>query len=124
MKHSFYKTIKGRFLLIVCSLIIVLSIGIITFTYVTFYNRLENNVIHSTDSSLSLLANDINKKLSDIYSYAQWCQNNNTDIINYIKTSPSSVIWKDYDSGKRANGRRISSESCTYLYAASDYCKF
>ena len=29
MKHSFYKTIKGRFLLIVCSLIIVLSIGII-----------------------------------------------------------------------------------------------
>lgn len=93
MKHSFYKTIKGRFLLIVCSLIIVLSIGIITFTYVTFYNRLENNVIHSTDSSLSLLANDINKKLSDIYSYAQWCQNNNTDIINYIKTSPSSPSY-------------------------------
>lgn len=93
MKYSFYKTIKGRFLLIVCSLVIILSIGIVTFTHITFYNRLQNNIIHSTDSSLSLLANDLNKKLSDIYSYVQWCQNNNTDIINYVKTNPSAPSY-------------------------------
>lgn len=95
MKHPLCKTIKGKLLLIVCSLVLILGIGTVTFSYVNFYEKLENNLIHSTESNLTFLADNINQELENIYDYAKWCQQN-TDIINYVKLSPSAQSYARY----------------------------
>ncbi len=81
--------------MIVCSLVLILGIGTVTFSYVNFYEKLENNLIHSTESNLTFLADNINQELENIYDYAKWCQQN-TDIINYVKLSPSAQSYARY----------------------------
>lgn len=89
MKYSFYKTIKGRFLIIVLALIIVLSVGISSYSYITFTQNLQNNILHSTETNLQFLADKINGNLGNIYDFGRWCQTND-DISDFILTAPRS----------------------------------
>ena len=83
--------------MIVCSLVLILGIGTVTLSYVNFYEKLENNLIHSTESNLTFLADNINQELEMVpaeYGHYQLCQ----------ALSLCAVLCAVYDSGKGTPG--------------------
>lgn len=47
MKHAFYKTLKGRFLLITVVLMLTVGTGAATMAYVLFSQNLRDNQLHA-----------------------------------------------------------------------------
>ena len=101
MKHPLYKTIKGKFLIIVTTLILILSVGIIWFCYSFFYRSLQNSAIHSIESNLQFMADKINSQLSDIYAFTKFCQNN-SDIVKFVTTGRESDNYASVTSKAKA----------------------
>jgi len=89
MKHPFHKTMKGKFIIIISLLILILSIGITTLCYFMFYKNLESNMIHTTETNLSFLSESINYDLDQISSFILGCQTN-TEVVRFLMTDRSS----------------------------------
>lgn len=99
IKH-FFSSIQKRILIITLSCIVCMCVLIGLVSYYIFHSYLQNNLIHSTESSLTLLADSINKSINDIYRMARYCQTN-SDIATYIENNPnpgSVLSVSTYDS--------------------------
>ena len=59
MKHAFYKTLKGRFLLITVVLMLTVGTGAATMAYVLFSQNLRDNQLHAAETNLQFLKNII-----------------------------------------------------------------
>ena len=87
IKHLF-SSIQKRILIITLGCIVCMCILISLVSYYIFQGYLQNNLIHSTESSLTLLADSINKNINDIYCMARYCQTN-SNIATYIENNPN-----------------------------------
>ncbi len=87
IKHLF-SSIQKRILVITLGCIVCMCILISLVSYYIFQSYLQNNLIHSTESSLTLLADSINKSINDIYRMARYCQTN-SNIATYIENNPN-----------------------------------
>ena len=87
IKHLF-SSIQKRILIITLGCIVCMCILISLVSYYIFQSYLQNNLIHSTESSLTLLADSINKNINDIYRMARYCQTN-SNIATYIENNPN-----------------------------------
>ena len=87
IKHLF-SSIQKRILAITLGCIACMCILISLVSYYVFQSYLQNSLIHSTESSLTLLADSINKNINDIYRMARYCQTN-SDIATYIENNPN-----------------------------------
>lgn len=85
MKHPFYKSIKGRFLLITLVLILMAGISTSAFSYQMFTRNMTNNLIHSTETSLQIFVSQINNTLNEICTLTDWCRNN-SQILSFAMT--------------------------------------
>lgn len=85
MKLRFFQSLKGKFLLI--TLIMSLLVAIITFSlsYMMSVENLQNNQLHSAETNLQFLKNEIDDSLTDVDTLVQWCCTNSY-IVDYIKT--------------------------------------
>jgi len=85
---NLFSSIQKRILIITLGCIVCMCILISLVSYYIFQSYLQNNLIHSTESSLTLLADSINKSINDIYRMARYCQTN-SDIATYIENNPN-----------------------------------
>lgn len=86
MNHPIYKSIKGRFLIITLILVMIVGISASTFSYYLFSHDLRDNLIHSAETSLQFLTDDIDNSLDDIIFLTDWCQVSG-DISSFVMTS-------------------------------------
>lgn len=89
MKRPFFKTIRGSLFLVILVLVLILGIGISSVSYLLFYRDLQKTMVQSTETSLELLAENINSHLDDFTSLLRWCQTNE-QISQYFLTSKES----------------------------------
>lgn len=106
MKYSYIKTIKGRFLLIVIILTLVIGTSVTTLSYTMFYQNLRKNIIHSTETSLQFLSSDIADSLDDIFTLCHFFHTNQ-EILNFVMTGPES---EKYNSKTRIAKDRMEDE--------------
>lgn len=118
MKHPFYKTIRGRFLIIVFAVILILSIGTSIISYISFNQNLRNSIIHSTETNLQFLSDKIDGHMDSIFTFTKWCQttsdiqkfliNGKTDAVtgqkNPLYNELTSKAKTRLDEEKRYNG--------------------
>lgn len=100
--NRFRKTLRGKFIGITVILMLVLGMGTATFSYVMLSENLEANLIHTAETNLQFLSNEISMNLSEIKDLSMWSRTNQ-DILNYIMTSPeepdyATLTNKAYDS--------------------------
>lgn len=100
--YRFRKTLRGKFIGITVILMLVLGIGTATFSYVMLSENLEANLIHTAETNIQFLGNEISMNLSEIKDLSMWSRTNQ-DILNYIMTSPeepdyATLTNKAYDS--------------------------
>lgn len=86
-RHS--NKIQKRILFTTLSCILAMCLIISFASYYIFQNYLQQSMIHSTESSLQLLADTINSSLDDVYRMVRFCQTNG-DIATYIEKSSYS----------------------------------
>lgn len=89
MKRPFFKTIRGSLFLVILTLVLILGIGISSVSYLLFYRDLQKTVIQSTETSLELLAENINNHLDDFSDLLRWCGTND-QISQFFLTSRES----------------------------------
>lgn len=76
MNRPFYKTIRGRLVVTVLVLILFTVFAISSVSYLLLYRNLRQAAIHSAETNLHLLAENINLYLADITDFIQRCQAN------------------------------------------------
>lgn len=92
VKHTFYKTIKGRFLLISAAIMLVVGIGTSTMAYIMFSRNLRDSQIHSAETSLQILKNNIDTDIMDIITLSRLSRTN-SNILDFINTGRDSASY-------------------------------
>lgn len=113
MKPLFAKTIKGKIILSTMLFSFLLSVLIAFSSYGVYHNYLRNNLIHSSELSLQVIADSISNELKNVYSLADWCQMNDTvgEFALYgSKTPKQKITVYDY-----LNERYNSNNSSGYI---------
>lgn len=72
MKYVFYKTIKGRFLIITAIIMLIFGLGTSTLGYIMFSQNLRDNQIHSAETNLQFMGSTIDTCMKDILSLSKW----------------------------------------------------
>lgn len=94
MKYPFYRSIKGKFLIIIVILVLVLGVGTTTFSYISYSNKLRDNSLHAIESNLQFLSDRLNEELKNIQNHLKWCQTN-AEMVRFVMTPYNS---EDYAS--------------------------
>lgn len=92
MKHTFYKTIKGRFLLISAAIMLAVGIGTSTMAYIMFSQNLRDSQIHSAEISLQILKNNIDTDIMDIITLSR-VSRTNSNILDFINTERDNASY-------------------------------
>lgn len=90
MKRPFIKTIRGRVILVVSILILMIGIGISSASYLFFQRNLKKTIVQSTETNLELLAENINGPLDTIRNFLSWCQAN--DQLSKFLLTPKGTV--------------------------------
>lgn len=90
MNYPIYKTIKGRFLITVSALMLVIGTGVVFFSFTMNNRNLRSNEIQSNVTNIRLLSDTMNQRLSNIVSFSQWAQRTH-DIADYLIHPDSNV---------------------------------
>lgn len=116
MTHAFYKTIKGRFLIITATIMLIIGIGTSTFALALFSKNLRSNQIHSLETSLQLLGNTIDTNIADILLLSQWSSTNNS-MVDFVMTDKSQPSYNAITSNsfEALNQACLRSKAAQYI---------
>ena len=92
IKNKMPRTLRGNFLLITISLMLVFGMGASVMSYIMFSDNLRANSLHSSETNLQFMCNEIDTNLNSVYDLAFWSQTN-TAISSYISTSPDDNYY-------------------------------
>ena len=92
---KFYKTLRGKFIGITVALMLVLAVGTATFSYAMFSQNMKSDRIHTVETNLQFLRNEVNGNLSNVKELSLWSRTN-TDIINFIMASPGDTNYATF----------------------------
>lgn len=85
---------------------IIFGIGAAVISYVIFSDSLRSNAIHSAETNLQFMRNDIDSNLDSVMELALWSRTN-TSVINYISSDPEGSA---FNALTREAGERLSEE--------------
>ena len=105
-KKKVPRTLKRSFLIITVALMIIFGIGAAVISYVIFSDSLRSNAIHSAETNLQFMRNDIDSNLDSVMELALWSRTN-TSVINYISSDPEG---SSFNALTREAGDRLSEE--------------
>ena len=105
-KKKVPRTLKRSFLIITVSLMITFGIGAAVISYVIFSDSLRSNAIHSAETNLQFMRNEIDSNLDSVLELALWSRTN-TSVINYISSDPEGSA---FNALTREAGDRLSEE--------------
>ena len=110
------RSLKGNFLLITITLMMIFGIGATIISYVIFSDNLQSNSIHSAETNLQFMRNEINTNLDSVLDLARWSRTNNT-VVNYISSSPeeSSFNAVTREAGERLREEYLSNSANPYI---------
>lgn len=114
MKKKIPITLRQKFLKITIVFMLILGFTTASFSYIMFSNNLKSNSIHATETNLQSLRNEINKDLESIIELSKWSQTN-TDILNYLSTSPTSYKTLTKQATERLSEEYISNPASKYI---------
>lgn len=100
MKHAIYQTIRGRLVMLITTLILILSISAVTFSYAVFYNNLKDATKLSTKSSLEFISKDLDTKLNELNRSLFWCRTNKQITDFALENSTSNTYSKTASKAK------------------------
>ena len=92
MNYVFYKTIKGRFLMITAIIMLIIGLGTSTLGYIMFSQNLRDNQIHSAETNLQFMSSTINTCINDILSFSKWSRTA-SNVQNFIMTDRDCVSY-------------------------------
>lgn len=92
IQNKIPRTLKGNFLLITISLMLVFGIGASVMSYIMFSDNLRANSLHSSETNLQFMCNEINANLHSVNDLAFWSQTN-TAISTYISSNPDDTAY-------------------------------
>lgn len=81
-----FKTIRSRITITTITLCIVISIAVSAVSYSFYYQTVKRDMIHQTESSLTLLAASIDGNIQDAYSFIRSCRTSSS-VMNYLQSS-------------------------------------
>ena len=112
MPHS----LRGNFTLITIILMLVFGIGTATMSFIMFSDSLRRNSIHSAESNLQFIRNDINSDLNSILGFCRWCRTN-TAISSYIAASPEDPYYNTLtkEASERLSEQYLSTSAYPYI---------
>ena len=105
-KKKVPRTLKRSFLIITVALMIIFGIGAAVISYVIFSDSLRSNAIHSAETNLQFMRNEIDSNLDSVMELALWSRTN-TAVINYISSDPEGST---FNALTREAGDRLSEE--------------
>lgn len=92
MKHTFYKTIKGRFLLISAAIMLAVGIGTSTLAYAMFSRNLRDSQIHAAETNLQILKGLIDSDIQDVITLSRQSRTS-SKIQDFIDTQRDSASY-------------------------------
>lgn len=92
MKHTFYKTIKGRFLLISAAIMLAVGIGTSTLAYAMFSRNLRDSQIHAAETNLQILKGLIDSDIQDVITLSRQSRTS-SKILDFIDTQRDSASY-------------------------------
>lgn len=110
------RSLKGNFLLITITLMMIFGIGATIISYVIFSDNLKSNSIHAADTNLQFMRNEINTDLASVLDLVLWSRTN-TVVVNYISSSPdeSSFNALTREAGERLSEEYLSNSANPYI---------
>lgn len=125
MKKKRFKTIRSKITLTTILLCVFLSIAVSAISYSFYYKTIKQNMIHTAESSLTLLSSSIDSNIQDAYSFVRSCQAS-TSIQNYLQSSetPTSKFTASTylnDSYNSYNGRYYIKRIFIASYSRNDF---
>lgn len=113
IKNRLPRTLKGSFLLITVTLMMIFGIGAAIISYIIFSDSLRSNSIHAAETNLQFMRNELNSNYGSILDLALWSRTN-TSVVNYISSSPDD---SSYNALTREASERLGEE---YLGTAAN----
>lgn len=92
MKHAFYKTIKGRFLMITAALMLTVGASASTMAYFLFSQNLRDNQLHGAETNMQFLKNIIDADITDIMNLSHTSRTS-SNVLDFINTSRDSAAY-------------------------------
>jgi len=89
------RTLRGKFIAVTISLMLIISVGITVLSYGMYSSNLKANRIHTAESNLQFLCSEINGNLSEIKELSLWSRTD-SDILNYITASPEDANYATF----------------------------
>ena len=110
------RSLKGNFLLITITLMMIFGIGATIISYVIFSDNLKSNSIHAAATNLQFMRNEINTDLASVLDLVLWSRTN-TVVVNYISSSPdeSSFNALTREAGERLSEEYLSNSANPYI---------
>ncbi len=110
------RSLKGNFLLITITLMMIFGIGATIISYVIFSDNLKSNSIHAAETNLQFMRNEINTDLASVLDLGLWSRTN-TVVVNYISSSPdeSSFNALTREAGERLSEEYLSNSANPYI---------
>lgn len=110
------RSLKGNFLLITITLMMIFGIGATIISYVIFSDNLKSNSIHAAETNLQFMRNEINTDLASVLDLVLWSRTN-TVVVNYISSSPdeSSFNALTREAGERLSEEYLSNSANPYI---------
>ena len=115
-KKKVPRTLKRSFLIITVALMIIFGIGAAVISYVIFSDSLRSNAIHSAETNLQFMRNDIDSNLDSVMELALWSRTN-TSVINYISSDPEGSAFNALtrEAGERLSEEYLSNSANPYI---------
>lgn len=116
MKQLFSKSIKGQFLMITISIMLLTGIGTSILGYNMFSKNLKDNQIHAAQSNLQFLKTEIDASLSDIMDLSM-SSRTNSNIMSFMTTSPESPSYNTItnSASEWLNDEYLSNSASKYI---------
>lgn len=110
------RSLKGNFLLITITLMMIFGIGATIISYVIFSDNLKSNSIHAAETNLQFMRNEINTDLASVLDLVLWSRTN-TVVVNYISSSPdeSSFNALTREAVERLSEEYLSNSANPYI---------
>lgn len=120
-----FKTIRSGITITTIILCVIICIAVSAVSYSFYYKTVKRDMIHQTESSLTLLGASIDSNIQDAYSFIRSCQSSSA-VMHYLQSSETPAFRIDAytylkDSYNSYNGRYYIKRVFIASYGRDDF---
>lgn len=124
---SYFKTVKKGVIVLMLIFAVLITSIVSIFNFYLIYTYQKQNIIKSTEFNIQLVANIVEKDLTEITSLLMWCSNNK-EIIKYIDIDNNNIYKEGVNAYNVMNKEFINSKVMSYvrrlIVVSNDFNRF